>query len=241
MTRYEVWCHPWPDHHPTTGAASSLPSPHTHLAAACFPSTCGKHLHRWSLSPPSFSLSPPPLIYSHPSILSPYVFLFLRRKREVLIVNMERCQRQKKTGPCISGSKLRGLPKHIFIMKSQHGMGRPCAAAGLICSKHVQIGRPTQTIKVEWRFCSTRHFCLTRGSGTPSKEQTHHKRKEKTQAHWLDSLKYSRITQKRADYCCWCYSTSKQCFKHCLLTPILLLTEQLKVLVLQLTINFTVD
>ncbi len=101
MTRYEDWCHPWPDHHPTTGAACYPSSPHTHLAAACFPSTCGKHLHRWSLS---FSLSPPlslstPLIYSHSFILSLRLlmsFSLRAGKREVLIVNRERCQCQKK-------------------------------------------------------------------------------------------------------------------------------------------------
>lgn len=64
-------------------------------------------------------------------------------------------------------------------MKSRHGTEWPFAAAGLICFKHVQIGRPTQTIKVEWRFCSTQHFCLTRGAWMPSNEQTDHKREEK--------------------------------------------------------------
>lgn len=99
-------------------------------------------------------------------------------------------------------------------------MGRPCAAAGLICSKHVQIGRPTQTIKVEWRFCSTRHFCLTRSTRMPSKEQTDHKRKEEkkkhTQAHSHNRLGYCIITQRRTD--CHSltlgYSTSKHCFTY---------------------------
>ncbi len=178
------------------------------LATACFPSTCGKHLHRWSLSfslpPLSLSLSIP-LIYSHPSILSlglPVSLSFYAGKGKCWL-QIGRGVSARRNGPRISGSKLRGWPKHIFIMKSQHGMGRPCAAAGLICSKHVQIGRPTQTIKVEWRFCSTRHFCLTRGTGTPSKEQTDHKRKKKTHTGKLDSLKYSRITQRRTDCCCF--------------------------------------
>lgn len=100
MTRYEDWCHPWADHHPITGAAFSLPSPHTHLAAACFASTCGKHLHRWSLCfflAFSLSLHPPDLLPPPYSVsLSPYIFLFLCRKGEVLIVNMKRCQCQKK-------------------------------------------------------------------------------------------------------------------------------------------------
>lgn len=82
---------------------SSL-SPYTHLAAACFPSTCGKHLHRWSLSfffcTPSLSFSfSTPLIYSHPSILSLRLFMsfsFRAGKGEALIVNRERCQCQEK-------------------------------------------------------------------------------------------------------------------------------------------------
>lgn len=109
-----------------------------------------------------------------------------------------RCQCQKKWDAYF-WAQAASLPQHIFIMKSQHGIGWPCTAAGLICSKHVQIGRPTQTIKVEWRFCSTRHFCLTRGNGTPSKEQTDHKRKEKrkhTKALSHESQEYSRRTQE---------------------------------------------
>lgn len=155
--------HPRPEHRPSTGAALSLSlSP---LSSACFPSAV--HVENICIGGPS---APPPLIYSHPSILSPHVFLISCRKRQVPIVNMERCRR-------ISGSELRGLPEHIFVHceKSRRGTGRPCAAAGLICPKHVQIGRPTQTIKVEWRFCSTRHFCLTESTWPPSREQTGHK------------------------------------------------------------------
>lgn len=54
-----------------------------------------QHVENIHIGGPFFS----PLIHSHPSILSPLslnVFLFLCRKREVLIVNRERCQRQKK-------------------------------------------------------------------------------------------------------------------------------------------------
>lgn len=110
-------------------------------------------------------------------------------------------------------------------------MGQPCAAAGLICSKHVQIGRPTQTIKVEWRFCSTRHFCLTRGIGTPSKEQTDHKRKENrrenTHRHAHMILRQWNNSEEDGQLLLQCYSTSKQYFKHCLLTLIPLHIRQL--------------
>lgn len=85
VTRDEDWCHPWPDHHPTTGAAFSLSSPHTHLSAACFPSTCGMNLHRWSLSfilQPSLSSSftPTPLFCLSVSFMSYVMSLFMPEK-----------------------------------------------------------------------------------------------------------------------------------------------------------------
>lgn len=141
------------------------------------------HVENICIGSLSVSFFPSPLLFFVP------FFLFLsQREKEETVVKEEEVSGPEEKGSVFLEASCRGLPKHIFIMKSQHGMGRPCAAAGLICSKHVQIGRPTQTIKVEWRFCSVRRFCLTKGMRTPSKEQTDHQEMRDNTPPWFKAI-----------------------------------------------------